>query len=804
MHLRLAHAALVVAVATSFTLAGCGGGSSDDGGPTCTPVAETCNGVDDDCDGEVDEGLTRGCYSGAPATEGVGTCGGGTQTCSAGAWGACVGEILPATDLCNGLDDDCDGAVDQDFPTVGDACSAGTGACFASGLVVCSVDGATAECDATPGIGDAEICDGIDNDCDGQTDEYLSRGCYTGPPGTEGVGTCVAGTQSCGGGTWQPCTGQTLPTPDLCNGADDDCNAATADGSAEPTYGNACDGADADLCDEGTMACVAASMVCTDTTGDAVEVCNNADDDCNGAVDDMPAAFYAQACCSSGTLADCTNTGAGTRCAAGAPVCDAGMILCAGSVAKTPEVCNGVDDDCDGVVDDLPELGASCTGDGANTTGTCTATWSCDPGNLGSGPGGLRCTQVIGPQPEVCDGVDTNCDGSLDGGVQPPPAFTCLNLGPCAGTTPTCAGVDGWTCNYTSGQVEKDVNGDVVATELLCDGHDGNCNGQVDESFPLVGQACDDGRQGICRGTGTNVCGPDRVSTQCNITTAGQTPFPEVCDGLDSDCDGATDEGLTAPVCPNQQGVCAGSRKSCGGSSGWLACDAATYEAYNPAFETSETVCFDGIDNDCDGLTDTADPNCPATWSHTVGMDGVNDFTAAERFATTSAGYTGWLTWDASHLYLGVQGPAVTSNSTTQWILVYLGAVGTGTMTGEPYGTVSPTLPFPATHYYRMRLDFGYMNIRGFNGTSWSDLPWTTEFGGVQGDFAEMNIPLGTLGSPTTLRVHVSMINEAPGAEWTWSGIPASSFTDGLDPNYGHYFEFNLAGGAAPASYAPQ
>jgi hypothetical protein len=64
---------------------------------------EDCNGRDDDCDGMVDEALTRACE---------GTCGGGTQTCSAGTWGACEDDE-PAVELCNGMDDDCDGTADE-------------------------------------------------------------------------------------------------------------------------------------------------------------------------------------------------------------------------------------------------------------------------------------------------------------------------------------------------------------------------------------------------------------------------------------------------------------------------------------------------------------------------------------------------------------------------------------------------------------------------------------------------------------------------------------------------------------------
>ncbi|GAB4205399.1 MAG: hypothetical protein OHK0013_21260 [Sandaracinaceae bacterium] len=84
------------------------------------PTSEDCDGLsDEDCDGLVDEGcacpvgMTRSCYGGPPGTMGVGICRGGTQTCSASGWGACMGAITPATEACTGgRDEDCDGLAD--------------------------------------------------------------------------------------------------------------------------------------------------------------------------------------------------------------------------------------------------------------------------------------------------------------------------------------------------------------------------------------------------------------------------------------------------------------------------------------------------------------------------------------------------------------------------------------------------------------------------------------------------------------------------------------------------------------------
>ncbi|MCB9535144.1 MAG: hypothetical protein H6704_02690 [Myxococcales bacterium] len=98
-----------------------GGPGGDDGGPACTPAPEQCNGLDDDCDGAADEDIASACYTGPAGTRDVGACRAGTQTCVAGAFGACAGEVLPADEDCDGLDDDCDGVVDEGAcPVCGD------------------------------------------------------------------------------------------------------------------------------------------------------------------------------------------------------------------------------------------------------------------------------------------------------------------------------------------------------------------------------------------------------------------------------------------------------------------------------------------------------------------------------------------------------------------------------------------------------------------------------------------------------------------------------------------------------------
>src|SRR6185295_7577931 len=111
---------------------------------------ESCNNVDDDCNGVTDEMLSRSCYTGGAGTSGVGICRPGTQLCAAGVFGACAGQVTPGTETCNNVDDDCNGAIDNG----------------------------------------------------------VTQSCYSGAAMTNGVGICHGGTQTCAAGALGACTGQ--------------------------------------------------------------------------------------------------------------------------------------------------------------------------------------------------------------------------------------------------------------------------------------------------------------------------------------------------------------------------------------------------------------------------------------------------------------------------------------------------------------------------------------------------------------------------------------------------------------------
>jgi hypothetical protein len=153
---------------------GCAGADCDDADDGIHPGAtESCDAVDNDCDALVDEGIARDCYDGPGGTGGVGECRGGTQHCVEGDFGPCIGQIVPAPgEACNAADDDCDGQTDEDL---GDL-RCGVGACSVS-VAACAV-GVIQTCAAPPPASPTEaMCDGVDENCDGATDEDESCGC---------------------------------------------------------------------------------------------------------------------------------------------------------------------------------------------------------------------------------------------------------------------------------------------------------------------------------------------------------------------------------------------------------------------------------------------------------------------------------------------------------------------------------------------------------------------------------------------------------------------------------------------------
>ncbi len=222
----------------------------------------------------------------------------------------------------------------------------------------------------------------------------------------------------------------------------------------------------------------------------------------------------------------------------------------------------------------------------------------------------------------------------------------------------------------------------------------------------------------------------------------------------------------------------------------------------------------DTNDNLADFSNDlTPSPGVGNVYNHTITIDGWNDFDAAtEQFATTSAGYTAYYSWDETYFYFGLEGPDMAANDPFKWVIFY--ASGTNgmpsTTLGQNYGMTNPqrpTLAFPVTWHGRWRTSNNLTSFQRFTGGFPDWVESTVPVGGhvyQRGQFLEWRVPRADLfATARVVRVHLSMLNEQAGIESTWAGCPSTSFVDGLDPDYTKYFEFDLGESKAPNAYTP-
>jgi len=592
---------------------------------------EICNSIDDNCDGNADEGVGMPYYPDSDSD--------GFGDLTATAVNACTPPpdhlldnsdcddsdpaVKPgATEVCNGIDDNCTGGIDEglgtdsyypdfDGDSFGDSTVAAVTACVAPPMHVLD----DTDCDdGDPAVkpGATETCNGIDDNCTAGIDEFLTTTFYR-DSDVDGFGDSAVNVDAC-----------TVPAGYVADSTDcDDSDPILFPGQL--WYKDADGDAFGDGTDEKTACAQPATYILDDTDCDdadngvypgAEEVCNAVDDDCDTSIDEG-FTFLDQ-------WLDLDNDGFGdsstqiTDCkvvsgyAANPTDCDDSTD--AVNPAQT-DICNGIDDNCSGTPDDgstytftdqYHDVDGDGFGDPTDSVNACssvadyvTDATDCDDGNA----------EVNTAAVEVCNTIDDDCDGDID--AADPSLDETLKakwyldddtdgFGLASDFVESCDAVAGRVLN------DADCDDSEIAVnpsaQEVCNDLDDDCDASVDDADPSVDTATgtswyedDDGDLYGRQTNAVDACdapaGWVADNTDCDDSLAtinpGATDIPG--DFIDQDCD-----GIDATACDRDNDGFAGSQ--CGGDD----CDDDDAD-FNPL---AEEFWYDGFDQNCDGAND--------------------------------------------------------------------------------------------------------------------------------------------------------------------------------------------------------